>query len=369
MKTITFQRLLSLVNSALWNEPINESLFTDMDSKLWRELYYFAVRHGVLAVSYDGLLHLSSDHRPSLELHMRWALSVEQIEKRHEQILNATTGLSDLFRKQHINMLVFKGLSLSSYYPIPAHREFGDIDIYLFGKHKEGDTLLKSIAVNKNASNHYKHSNYYYRDIMIENHAYLLNVRDSAQIKKLNLVLLDILQQNRTGENIHKDKLLFPSPDFTALFFIIHAIKHLSTAPLQLRTYCDWALFLKEHANELNTDKWKNTLDNAGLLKIAEAITSLAVQWLAPSLDIPFPLRDHPELEKRISNEMLKPFYSPCQSKAPHKVFIYKYKRLCKICQRHISFYGGNLYKHSFSRFYSSFIDHVRHPETIFKIQ
>lgn len=365
----TFQRLLSLVNSALWDKQINEVLFTGMDDVEWNNLYRFATLHGVLATAYDGVLYLPSLLQPPLKLRIAWDLSTKQIENKYEQIRDAAISLSGLFKKEQINMLVFKGLNLASYYPVPSHREFGDIDIYLFGKHREGDILLDKIANKKIGNLGYKHSNYYYKDVMIENHAYLLNVRDSDKIEKLNRTLLGILQENKTEQNIQKDKLLFPSSDFTALFFIIHAIKHLSGSPLQLRTYCDWALFLKAHANELDITKWERILSDTGLLDIAEVLTYLAFQWMEVPANFQFQTGKHIELEERLYKEILQPFYPACQSKAFSKVFIYKCKRFHARNKRYISFYGGSLCKHYSSSVLSSFVDHVRHPETIFKFQ
>lgn len=369
MDTIKFQRLLALVNSALWHKQPNESLFSGMDDEMWNDLYQFSVKHGVLAVAYDGVMKLPFTHQPPVKLRMAWALSTKHIEDKYEHILNVANDLSDLFKKEQIKMLVFKGLNLASCYPIPSHREFGDIDIYLFGKQEQGNHLLDKVAVKKKGSYHYKHSNYYFRNIMIENHAYLLDVNDSGKIEKLNQVLLDILQENKTEENIRKDKLLFPSVEFTALFFIIHAIKHLSTGHLQLRTYCDWALFLKANAGELDIDKWKNILERTGLLNIAETLTSLTFQWMEVSSEVQFPIGKHPKMEERIYKEMLQPFYPSYQSKTFADVFIYKCKRFHERNKRHTSFYGGSLCKHYISSLLSSFVDHVRHPEAIFKFQ
>ncbi|MDR1718168.1 MAG: nucleotidyltransferase family protein [Prevotella sp.] len=369
MDSITFQRLLALVNSALWDKQIDENLFNEIDSEKWKDLYHFSIRHGVLAISFDGLMKLPTTLHPPLNLRMAWTLGSEQIEQNYKHISGVAKELNCLFKKEGMDMLIFKGLSLSAYYPIPAYREFGDIDIFLFGKHAEGNLLLDKIALKKEGSFQYKHSNYYYKDIMIENHAYLLNVRDSSQIAKLDKKLLDILQKNDINSKTKEDKLHFPPIKFTALFFIIHAIKHLSGAPLQLRTYCDWALFLKAHIDELNIEEWRSNLREAGLLDIAEAMTNLTFKWMEIPVNLPIHSCIHAVLEERISNEMLRPFYPSCQSETLWGVFAYKYKRFYARNKRYVSFHGGNFYSYFISSFYSSFIDHVKNPGTIFKFQ
>ena len=195
---------------------------------------------------------------------------------------------------------------------------------------------------------------------MVENHAYFLDVRDSKKISKLNQLLLGILEET---QNKQEDEILFPSSDFTALFFITHAIKHLSEDALPLRTYCDWALFLQAHAGELDSNKWREALQDAGVLDIAEALTTLAFRWL----EIPptvFPVKRHIERENQLFKEMIEPLYLPCQETNPWKVFIYKSKRFRDKYKRHKSFYGGNI----LATLSSSFVYHIHHPKMIFKI-
>ena len=324
MNEIIFQRLLALVNSALWNKKIDENIFIPMDDKQWNDLYRFSIRNGVMAITFDGLSGLPSKLQPPLKLKMAWGLSTEQIERKYTHTLNVATELQELFQKEQINMLVFKGLNLSTYYPIPAHREFGDIDIFLFGKHKKGNLLMNKVGVKKKGQYNYRHTCYYYKNILIENHAYFLNVRLSKKTLNLNQQLLNILEET---QNKQEKKFLFPSPDFTALFFIIHAIRHLSVNPLPLRTYCDWALFLQAHAQELDTDRWKESLHEAGLLDIAETLTTLAFRWLEIPSSTPFPVQKHTEKEDLIYKEMLQPFHSKSQNTNIWKVFIYRRKR------------------------------------------
>ena len=349
MNEIIFQRLLALVNSALWNKKIDENLFIPMDDKLWDDLYRLSIRNGVMAIAFDGLTGLPSNLQPSLKLRMAWGLSTEQIEQKYAHILTVATELKGLFQQEHIDMLIFKGLSLSAYYPIPSHREFGDIDIYLFGEYKKGDLLMDKLGAKKKDQYDYKHSSYYYKNILIENHACFLNVRESKKILRLNQQLLDILKGTQTRQ---EEKLLFPSPEFTALFFIIHAISHLSVNVLPLRTYCDWALFLQTHAQKLDMDRWKKSLHDAGLLDLAETFTTLAFRWMEISPATLFPIQEHSEREDQVYKEMLQPFYSQCQSTNIWKIRIHSYKR-------HKLFYNCNFFAYCFKRLVSLFMRYL----------
>ena len=366
MTEIVFQRLLALVNSALWDKKTDEKLFAGMDDKMWDDLYHFAVRHGVMAIAFDGVKRLPSDLQPYFKLRMTWGLGLEHIEQKYAHIMDVSVDLTTMFQKEQINMLILKGLSIANYYPVPARREFGDIDIYLFGDHKKGDLLMSKAGARKKNCHSYKHSSYYYKNVMIENHAYFLNVRDTRNISNLNQILLDILNQNEKSLKPQENGLLFPPSDFTALFLIIHAIRHLSKGALPLRTFCDWVLFLQVHAAELDTGRWKKTLQDAGILEISEVLTTLAFRWIGSSSETPFPVESHADMENRISKEMLQPLHS-CKNMTRLQIFFYKCKRFHIDYKRHMLFYGGNPFTYYLRSVLSSSISHIRHPETIFK--
>lgn len=365
MNELVFSQLLALVNSALWNKHPDEALFKNINSTEWDKLYRFAIQQGVVAIAFDGMMHLSDKLRPPLKLRMAWGLSTEQIEQNYSHRVEACNELATIFSKEQIDMLVFKGLSLSVCYPIASHREFGDIDIYLFGNHAKGDFLMKQAGAIQEKTHNYKHTNFIYKKVMIENHAYFLNVRDSHKIQALNNVLLNYLKKDKPTKFGENETIVFPSPDFTALFFIIHAIKHLSHEPLPLRTFCDWAMFLNTNKGKLDINNWKDSLRSAGLLEVAEAVTSLTFRWFDLPFSARFPVDHNLDWDNRITNDFFNPPFPVCTNKTLSGIFLYKYKRFRIRTKRHIYLYGGNFAKHLLN----SIITHIRQPNTIFKFQ
>lgn len=90
----------------------------------------------------DGMERLPEELRPPRDIRLRWALTAEEQEKRYRRQQKKAAKMAAAFAENGIRMLVLKGLGLSRDYPVPAHRECGDIDIYLFGASDEGDRLL-----------------------------------------------------------------------------------------------------------------------------------------------------------------------------------------------------------------------------------
>lgn len=92
-----------------------------------------AADQGVCAVIGDGMERLPEELRPPRELRLRWALTAERQEKRYRRQQEKAAKMAAVFAENGIRLLLLKGLGLSRNYPVPAHRECGDIDIYLFG--------------------------------------------------------------------------------------------------------------------------------------------------------------------------------------------------------------------------------------------
>lgn len=54
--------------------------------------------------------------------------------------------LCTLYQSAGIDMMIMKGLSVVSLYPVPDTREFGDIDIYT-SNHKIANDVISSLGV------------------------------------------------------------------------------------------------------------------------------------------------------------------------------------------------------------------------------
>lgn len=114
----------------------------EISAREWDDIFRMAADQGVCAVIGDGMERLPEELRPPRELRLRWALTAERQEKRYRHQQEKAAKMAAAFAENGIRLLLLKGLGLSRDYPVPAHRECGDIDIYLFGASDEGDRLL-----------------------------------------------------------------------------------------------------------------------------------------------------------------------------------------------------------------------------------
>lgn len=248
--------LLVTLRSALFGQEIRHELYENLTAEQWQHLFSLSARQGVLAIVYDVISQLPVKSQPPRNINIRWALSVEMIEKRYQTQLLEANRLAKLWWESGIKTVVIKGFSLSKYYIVPQHRECGDFDCYLLdGRYEDGNVIAEQNGAKVNRE-WYKHSQIYYRGIMVENHNYLVTTRKGKSAKELNSILEDRLKGEL--QTIDKTNIFLPPIAFTALFVTYHSFAHFISEGITLRHLCDWACFMK--AEQHNFD-WKEFYD------------------------------------------------------------------------------------------------------------
>ena len=372
---LTSRRMLSLTKAALHETAPDENLFADIGETDWNELFELSVEQGVMVLSLDGAMRLPKELQPPRSLKLRWIAGMEAVEKGYRHRLETANDLTSRFRESNIRMLLFKGLALSRLYPVPADREFGDIDIFLCGKSKEGDDVLKRIADKKCVSSE-KHTDFSYRGILIENHHTFLNQnshksfhRSEVLEKRLMTILAEagILAEPDPGASgAREETLLFPPPDFDALFVTLHLLGHLPSR-IVLRHLCDLTVLFTAYKGKINFSFYRDALSEANLLKLADVFISLSIRYLGLNPDYAPPHECDPALEDRFWNDLLNPEVPPLpkgKCTLPN-VFIHKIRLLKSQYWKHELVFPGQFRK----KILSSTFFHLRNPKTIGKLR
>ena len=366
--------MLALTKSALHGTIPDEKLFAGVSENEWNEVFEHAAAHGVLVLSLEGIIRLPKELQPPHSVKLQWLIIVDTVEKKYRHCLEIAKELSARFRENNIRMMVFKGVALSRLYPVPASREFGDIDIFLCGKSQEGNAILKLLTGQKGESSQ-KHSNFYYRKVLIENHHTFLNLgsyksfqHGETMEKRLMATLTEAGSMEGTNffESTSEDNLLlFPPPDFDALFVTLHTLTHF-TARIVLRQLCDLTVLFTAYKGKINLQLYRQTLDEAGLSKLAGALISLCVSKLGLNPEYAPPYQSDISLENRIWNDMINPEVSPLpkEKRSLLKVFFYKIQLLQSRRWKSELVFPGQYGK----RILFSTVYHLRHPQIIGKL-
>lgn len=286
--------LFSLVKASLWNN--NEDGFFSLtpEDTDWSELISIAAKQGVLGVSLEGLAKVErraglpqNDKIEGLskDMQIRWEISVNKLEARNKRQREVIKEMVKLFRENGIEMLLLKGIGLGTNYPVPNHRECGDIDIYLFGDYKKGNEVIENLGIEVDKKGA-KHSNFFFKGTPVENHKTLLNVEFSKTDKHLERHLHKVLDEQGFDTIMVDDvQVRVPTPDFTAAFLTRHDITHFLASGLVLRHFCDLALFFAKNGKRIDFASFEKLMREEGQYDLLCSFITIAQNHLGMPQD------------------------------------------------------------------------------------
>ena len=371
MKTValnTSERMLfALLRASLHQKEAELAFFQQVSEEDWKQCYRLAAKQGVMALAWDGIITLPADLQPPRALKLTWGMAVQDYEAKYARYCRTIQELSAFYAEHGIVTVQMKGVGLSSYYPVPAHREGGDIDIFTFSADKskmtdaEANRLADELMIQQGIEvelHSYKHSNFYYKGIPIENHKFFLNVEHYPVAVQVKELLKECLQPQVTDLLEGECSILTPSSAFKTLFLAFHASQHYGSG-IALHHLCDWAMLVKRYGLQLPQE-----LTDKHFLGAIAAFTQLCNRYLGTEVEV----TGGKELADEILEEIL-------HSRFPHKegvpvkgkwnIFIYKTRRflyMSKVSNR-------ILYLPLWKRIWKSVVAHVCHPETIFQTE
>lgn len=186
--------------------------------------------------------------------------------KNRENILQ---GIREIFEQNGIQSFEVKGTEVAKYYPIPALKTMGDLDIVI---HEEQMTLAGSLLIEKGFINTFdfikKESGYSYNKINVELHYRLIYdevVSDKGQQEFFN----NCWKYVNNGELDHS---------FHFLFLIAHLRKHMLNEGAGFRQFMDIAAMIKNDA-ALDWNWITEKLEYLKLSRFAETCLGLIDYW------------------------------------------------------------------------------------------
>lgn len=213
-------------------------------------------------------------------LKLRWALATENIIKQYHYRKQLSIEIADIWAKEGIKTYGLKGWALSTYYPKPELRECGDFDCYLGDDFERGNEVAILHGAQFNPHD-YRHSHIHYKGLMIENHQYFLPIRGNARNKRLERYLQAVIPYDKRVED---SNVYYPSPQFHALFIILHMLQHFLHENITLRHMLDWAYFVNAEKANIDWREFNAKCEEAGATRFVEALNHICTQHMG--LDI-----------------------------------------------------------------------------------
>ena len=330
MTSLSERMLLALLKASLHEEMPENNCFEQASPQDWLACSQLATRQGVVILAWDGIALLPSHLQPSPELKIAWALAVKKYENKYKYYCDTVHELSAFYEKQHIQMVQLKGVGLSTYYPIPSHREGGDIDIYTLSADPNlytdseanllANTLMEEQGI-RVSYGHPKHTNFTYKGLMIENHKTFLDVDRCPLAVQVEKILKDCLQPEHV-ELLEGKRILIPSASFNTLFVAFHAAQHYGSG-LALHHLYDWGCIIKKYGLNIPQE-----ITDRHFLNGVYAMTHLCNLYLGTSV----PVKGGEKLAQEMLKEILHPFEAILPPSGAWNYLKYKIKRIWNVC-------------------------------------
>ena len=275
------QMLFALLRAALYGGEAISPHFVTATPEEWESCFRLAAEQGVMAIAWEGVVSLPRDQQPPRVIKIPWGTGVSVYEDRYRYYCQIVDELSRFYAAHGIAMMLLKGVGFSTLYPIPAHREGSDIDIYTYSadttimSHREASNLADRLMREKGISVDYdsdKHSQFCYKGISIENHKTFLNVQKSAYIASVDRILQHYMSPQLSTLDV--GCVLTPSVSFNALFIPFHAAQHYGDG-LSLRHLCDWAVLIGHKDFQMPAE-----MTDKRFLRFVDALTLLCHEFL-----------------------------------------------------------------------------------------
>lgn len=355
--------LFALLRSALNATPVRAAVFSDVSAQMWQECYQLAVKQGVMVLAWDGVCTLPACLQPPKALKLNWAVSVEEYEKRHCRYCRTIAELSQYYAEHGIATVQMKGVGLSVYYPVPSHREGGDIDIFTYSAdhsrmtdteaNRLADKLMEEQGIEVDFTHGKKHSVFRYKGIPIENHKTFINSETYRVAVKMDALLRKILNPVAVKPD-GKSEIFIPSPAFNTVFLPFHAAQHYARG-LALHHLCDWACLLRRYGLHIPAG-----VTDVRFGRMISAMTHLCNDYLGTSV----PVCEGRGLAEEVLREILRPPFEKCvPAKSKRGIIVYKIRRLL-----HTHRCCNSVLRISLAKWIgNSILLHLRFPHTVFE--
>ncbi len=329
------KRLYELLAIAMQGrETITHELFTNLSDLDWQELLQLATTHGVKFIAYEGLDRLPAECRPQSRFHLNWYMSVVQAEHRRKHYIKVLDSLlKDLYGLGVERALILKGLTVSQYYPVPARRECGDIDLFLFENKELCDNIMRGRGIEVNTKSQ-KDSAFVIEGVYVENHSSLFDQdmafeREATMYDRAQSIFYEMFRGDGLEEFELQDiKVSQLTPQCSALYQILHLFRHTTCLILALRQFCDFSVLFTKYRETIDIEELRAQLKELNLEFFVESVEEFCKQHFGYQPYIIASTSGSIEKGVEFFSEILSLFNSPKRYIIPgRKALVHKYKR------------------------------------------
>ena len=208
--------------------------------------------------------------------------------------------ITEAFSENGIQAVFLKGAILRDYYPEPALRSMGDIDlaIRLEDREKSDRIMTEQLGFRKYVDNHDVWT-YIQEPFILELHSRMFYENLIAKIN-YQAYFDRVWEHCRKAPvfGVSSDIVYAPDGMFHLLYLIAHTAKHIINSGNGFRAYLDMVMTVKALGNALDTEVLETELKKLELFEFTKTCFSLCERWFG--VEMPF---EKESLEERFYQE------------------------------------------------------------------
>jgi len=243
-----------------------------IETSAWWSLFRLLQRNHVAAMTADTVATLDI----SREVLIPWLSEKEKAVGWHRHQQEVQEEIVDVMRKHGIDTLVLKGTHLAHYWPQSETREFGDLDLYFYDKHREADRVAKEVLKVDVTNEAHHHSRYDYHGVTVESHYDFLNIHYPASNRRYEALLKELV-----GDSAQLST-------FEVLFLMRHMAGHFAASRITLRDLVDWALTCHTLEKQVDWTRVQEVILHYGMERFAHALCTISDHRLGITLPLSF---------------------------------------------------------------------------------
>lgn len=301
-------QFLLLLRVGLWGgsaNPLNFPKGTD-----WIAIYHLARLHAVERVVYDGMITLSPEFQPKLELRKKWRTAVTEIVHEHKLLNRHLVKIVPRMESEGVHPILLKKQRVAQNYINPIRRQSRDIDLFVEKKDCE-----KAIDIFLQTEGEPKESRYIITTDWVGQSN--LNMEYYSFGSKFSNYLYNAKLQSLVGGalfgrdyrkySLNGTTISLAPANLDVLYIFNYIFRHFIKGDLTLRYICDWVLFLYRFQGRMDREELLRHLKSFGLFEAWQIFGCLAIRKFGLSADyFPFYKHKYSYISEKVLDRLLK---------------------------------------------------------------
>lgn len=237
--------LFSLIRITLGKEA---TLSESLPISEWKAVAEFALKQSVLGVLLPAIESLNNEKKLPLGIYSLWMLAAEEQRERYSMMKDHAASLAGQLNAEGLRCCVLKGAGLAAFYPEPALRQSGDIDIWVEGGYAKVLPYLRGKYKIKDLCYHHCEARIF-KEVPVEVHftpTWFNSFPKDRKLQKWFAAQAD----KQFGNFIPELGFAVPLRSFNAIHSFVHILRHLLFEGVGLRQIMDMYYILSALSDE-----------------------------------------------------------------------------------------------------------------------